>query len=98
MRAAYLLGRRLLKTARHHCALPLCHPFPAGACTVLGTLPMLWLVNADVSAMPALTVLFAFLSGAMSGTVGPNMRCGGRGGALGVGRGGAGSAVAVLTL
>lgn len=52
------------------------HPLAAGICTVLGTLPMLWLVNANVAALPALTVVFAFLSGALSGTVGPNMRCG----------------------
>lgn len=52
------------------------HPLAAGICTVLGTLPMLWLVNANVAAVPALTVVFAFLSGALSGTVGPNMRCG----------------------
>ncbi|KAI7844379.1 hypothetical protein COHA_002177 [Chlorella ohadii] len=49
-------------------------PVFIGICTVLGTLPMLWLVNANVAAMPALTVIFAFLSGALSGTVGPNMR------------------------
>ncbi|PRW58958.1 MFS family transporter: sugar [Chlorella sorokiniana] len=49
-------------------------PVFIGVCTVLGTLPMLWLVNADVAAVPALTVMFAFLSGALSGTVGPNMR------------------------
>ena len=78
-------------TAHIHCVLmgtyegsvSSCHQHPAnllcaaGICTVLGTLPMLWLVNANVAAMPALTVIFAFLSGALSGTVGPNMRCGG---------------------
>lgn len=41
---------------------------------MLGTLPMLWLVNANVAALPALSVFAALLSGALSGTVGPNMR------------------------
>lgn len=54
---------------------------PAGGCTVAGTLPMFFLVNADVASMVPLTILCSLLAGGLSGTVGPNMRwAGGRGG------------------
>ena len=45
-----------------------------GGCTVLGVLPLYYIVNADVKASPALTVVMALLAGGLSGTVGPNMR------------------------
>ena len=47
---------------------------PAGGCTVAGTLPMFFLVNADVASMVPLTIVCALLAGGLSGTVGPNMR------------------------
>jgi len=46
----------------------------AGGCTIAGTFPMLYLINADVAAVVPLTVIFAILAGGLSGTVGPNMR------------------------
>ncbi|KAL4426059.1 hypothetical protein ABPG77_007855 [Micractinium sp. CCAP 211/92] len=45
-----------------------------GGCTVAGTLPMFFLVNADVASMVPLTILCSLLAGGLSGTVGPNMR------------------------
>ena len=45
-----------------------------GGCTVLGVLPLYYIVNADVKASPGLTVVMALLAGGLSGTVGPNMR------------------------
>lgn len=45
-----------------------------GGCTVAGTLPMFFLVNADVASMVPLTIVCALLAGGLSGTVGPNMR------------------------
>ena len=47
---------------------------------MLGVLPMYWLINADVASPPplsvtaTLTLVAAILAGALSGTVGPNMR------------------------
>ena len=51
----------------------------AGGCTVAGVLPMYFLINADVASLVPLSVFMAFLAGALSGTVGPNMRCAGAG-------------------
>lgn len=61
----------------HKAAAWLHHTFHwshAGGCTVAGTFPMLYLINADVAAVVPLTVIFAILAGGLSGTVGPNMR------------------------
>ncbi|EFN57703.1 hypothetical protein CHLNCDRAFT_142913 [Chlorella variabilis] len=44
-----------------------------GTCTILGVLPMYALLSDVASAMP-LTIIMAMLTGALSGTVGPNMR------------------------
>lgn len=35
---------------------------------------MYFLINADVASLVPLSVIMAFLAGALSGTVGPNMR------------------------
>jgi hypothetical protein len=43
---------------------------------------MYFLINADVASLVPLSVFMAFLSGALSGTVGPNMRCARRWGGL----------------
>ncbi|KAI3438564.1 hypothetical protein D9Q98_000991 [Chlorella vulgaris] len=45
-----------------------------GSATVVGTLPLAYLVNADVAAHPPLTLFMALMAGLLSGTVGPNMR------------------------
>ena len=49
-------------------------PVFIGICTILGTLPMWFLVNADVASMLGISYFMAVVTGIMSSTVGPNMR------------------------
>jgi predicted MFS family arabinose efflux permease len=49
-------------------------PVFIGICTVIGTVPMWFIVNADVVSMLGTTFFMAVLTGIMSSTVGPNMR------------------------
>lgn len=49
-------------------------PVFIGACTIVGALPMWFLVNADVRSMLWLAYVMAFTTGVASSTVGPNMR------------------------
>eukprot|EP00887_Chlorella_sp_A99_P001012 scaffold5.g1012.t1 len=55
---------------RHKWSMPLF----IGGCTILGTAPLWFLVNADVASMLWLAFIAAGAAGMLSGTVGPNMR------------------------
>jgi hypothetical protein len=46
----------------------------AGVCTICGSLPLFFLLNANVAAHMPFALLMAGLSGALSSTVGPNIR------------------------
>ena len=49
-------------------------PVFIGVCTILGTVPLWYLVNAEIQGATGLAFTMALFTGLLSSTVGPNMR------------------------